>query len=186
MKFWTIQTKRVVEVIKEKGIYQPNFNQSRYLKINNNLNSLYSFIIQSFNQVNKTDLPGVVFAFAKSEGNMIFEINTFDEFKKFIISKKRVIEGFWNKLDINNHIIIELDYEVDFNPMYVDINDFQFIMPPIIIFPPYTQESEHKIRKYIGIGKFSASVFPSNVIQVHLPYIEEKNVLNIYPLFDID
>ena len=186
MKFWTIQTKRVVEVIKEKGIYQPNFNQSRYLEINHDLNSLYLFIIQSFNQVNKTDLPGIVFAFAKSEGNMIYEINTFDEFKMFIKSKKRVIEGFWNNLDMNNHIIIELNYEVDFNPMYVDINDFQFIMPPITIFHPYTLESVYNIIDDISMGKFTVSVFQSNVIQVHLPNIKEKNVLNIYPLFDID
>ena len=31
MKFWTVQTKDVIEIIQEKGVYQPDFNNSRYL-----------------------------------------------------------------------------------------------------------------------------------------------------------
>ena len=67
MKFWTIQTKDVIEQIQEKGIYQPDFSFSRYLKTNEKLGDLYSVTLRSFNQINKKNLPGIIFAFAKSD-----------------------------------------------------------------------------------------------------------------------
>lgn len=67
MKFWTIQTKNVIDIIQEKGIYQPDFNCSRYLNANKKLNDLYSVILQSFNNINRKDLPGIIYAFMKSQ-----------------------------------------------------------------------------------------------------------------------
>lgn len=46
MKFWTVQTKDVIEIIQEKGVYQPDFNNSRYLHINKNLSDLYSIDLE--------------------------------------------------------------------------------------------------------------------------------------------
>lgn len=186
MKFWTIQTKDVVESIQEQGVYQPDFNNSRYLQINEKLNDLYFVILQSFNQINKINLPGVVYAFAKSDNYRIYPINTFEEFKQFIKSKQAVIGGFWNQLDKENSVIFELDYEGNFNPIFIDINDFQFLMPPIMILPPYTQQSVNRILGDITQGRITVSEFPSNVIQAHLPYIEKRNVMNIYPMFELD
>ena len=186
MKFWTIQTKNVIDIIQEEGIYQPNFDYSRYLNTNKNLKNLYSIILQSFNQINKTDLSGIVFAFAKSDGNKIHSIKTIEEFEKFIKNKQEVINGFWNELDQDNFVIIELDYDTGFNPIFIDINDFQFLMPPIRLIYPYTQESINKILTDIKMGQITTSEFPSNVIQVHLPYIKKENVVNIFPLFDLE
>lgn len=186
MKFWTIQTKDVIEIIQEKGAYQPDFNRSRYLNSNKNLNDLYSVILQSFNQINKKDLPGIIYAFAKSDNNRIYSIETIKEFEEFIKSKQAVIGGFWKQLDNENSVVIELNYEDDFNPIFIDINDFQFLMPPIMLFYPYTQKSIDRILGDIKQGQITVSEFPSNVIQVHLPYIEKKNVINIYPVFDLD
>ena len=186
MKFWTIQTKNVIEIIQEEGIYQPDFDSSRYLNTNNELNDLYSVILQSFNRINEKDLPGIVYAFAKSDNNRIYSIETIEEFEKFINNKQAVIDGFWKWLDKNNSVIIELDYENDFNPIFIDINDFQFLMPPFMLLPPYTKESRSRILRDIKQGQITVSEFQSNVIQAHLPYIEKKNVVNTYPVFDLD
>lgn len=197
MKFWTIQTKSVIEIIQKEGAYQPNFGSSRYLKTNKKLNDLYSVILQSFNQINKKNLPGIVYAFAKSNNNTINSIETFDEFKKFINKNKQVIFGFWKALDKNNSIIIELDYEDNFNPIFIDINDFQSLMPEnkksqdltqfmkqLGIPNLFTEDSKEIILNNIKKGQFGISKLPSNVIQAHLPYIEKKNVINTYPVFD--
>lgn len=186
MKFWTVQTKSVIEVIQKQGIYQPDFNSSRYLNINKNLNDLYSVILQSFNQINNKDLLGVIYAFAKSDSERISFIETIEEFEVFIKNKKAVIGGFWTELDKDNSVIIELEYEENFNPIFIDINDFQFLMPPLMLLPPYTEESISRILKDIKTGQITVSEFQSNVIQAHLPYIEKKNVVNIYPVFDLE
>ena len=186
MKFWTVQTKDVIEIIQEKGVYQPDFNNSRYLHINKNLSDLYSIILHSFNQINKKDLPGVIFAFAKNDNNRICSIKTIEEFKEFIKSKHAVIEGFWKQLEKDNSMIIELNYEDNFNPIFIDMNDFQFLMPPIMLLPPYTAESINRILEDITQGQICVSEFPSYVIQAHLPYIEKRNVINIYPMFELN
>lgn len=186
MKFWTIQTKNVEKIICDKGIYQPMFSDSRYLKINDNLNSLYSILLHAFNKVNGTDLPGVVYAFAKKNEGKICSIETIEDFKEFIKNNQNVLDGFWKMLDKDNSVIIELNYEDDFNPIYIDINDFQFLMPPVLRLPPYTEKSISRILNDIENGKITESEFPSNVIQAHLPNIKKSNVVNIYQIFDLD
>lgn len=151
--------------------------------LNKNLSNLYSIILDSFNQINKKDLPGVIFAFAKNDNNRICSIK---EFKEFIKSKHEVIEGFWKQLDKDNSMIIELNYEDNFNAIFIDMNDFQFLMPPIMFLPPYTSESINRILKDIEKGQICVSEFPSYVIQAHLPYIEKRNVIIIYPMFELN
>lgn len=47
----------------------------------------------------------------------------------------------------------------------------KFSMPPLMIMPPY--------------GIIRPSVFPSGLIQAHLPYIKSENITNIYPMFKL-
>lgn len=186
MKFWTIQTKDVLEIIQKEGIYRPDFSKSRYLGMNRELNDLYYFILQSFNSQNQKDLKGLIFAFARSDNKSIYPIGSIDEFKSFMESKKAVLGSFWKNLDQNNSIIMELNYEERFNPIFMDINDFQFLMPPIMLLPPYTKNSILRIQQDIVYGQTSVSEFPSNVMQAHLPYIEKENIVNVYPIFNIE
>ena len=186
MKFWTIQTKDVIESIQEKGMYQPDFKSSRYLQINKKLGDLYSVILDSFNHINKSNLPGIIYAFAKSDNNRIYSIDNIEEFEDFIKSKRAVIGGFWKQLDKENSVIIELNYENNFNPIFIDVNDFQLLMPPIMLLYPYTNESIDRILRDITQGQITISEFPSNVIQAHLPYIEKRNIVSTYPVFDLD
>jgi len=81
---------------------------------------------------------------------------------------------------------LEEDYEDNFNPIFIDMNDFQFLMPPIMLLPPYTSESINRILEDITQGQICVSEFPSYVIQAHLPYIEKRNVINIYPMFELN
>lgn len=185
MKYWTIQTNSVFDDIQSKGYYQPDFSKSRYLNLNNELNALYNVILESFNSINHINLPGIVFAFVKSDGNRISSFSSYEEFKTFMTSKKAVIDSLWKHLK-TDAVIAELDYEDDFNPIFIDINDFQFLMPPIMLMPPYTEESLDRILRDISLGQISHSEFPSYIIQAHLPYIRAKNLTNVYPFFDLE
>lgn len=83
-------------------------------------------------------------------------------------------------------MIIELNYEDNFNPIFVDINDFQFLMLLIVFSFPYTLESINRILEDITQGQIRFFEFSSNVIQAHSPYIEKRNVINIYPMFELN
>jgi hypothetical protein len=84
VKYWTIQTKDVIETVNEKGIFQPDFDKSRYLSINSNLKDLYYLVLKSFNKINSMDLHGVVYAFTQSDGKSIYSIKDIDEFYTFM------------------------------------------------------------------------------------------------------
>ncbi len=186
MKYWTVQTKNVIDIVHEKGIFQPDFNISHYLNINANLKNLYYLVLKSFNTINDINLPGLIYAFAQSDGTKICPLKDINEFCTFIKDRKAVIDGFWKKLNKKDVVIVELIYNETFNPIFIDINDFQFIMPPIISVYPYTKQSVYRIYREIQDGKITASEFPSNVIQAHLPYIKPENILNNYPIFDLN
>lgn len=98
MKFWTVQSSQVIDIIQEKEIYQPSFNKSKYLEIIPDLNDLYSMLLDSFNFINHTNLPGIVFSFAKEENTKITQIDTYEDFKSIIINNQHVIGGLWNVL----------------------------------------------------------------------------------------
>ena len=72
--------------------------------------------------------------------------------------------GFWKQLNKENFVIIELDYEYNFNPIFIDINDFQFLMPPIMLFGPYTKTSIDRILGSITQGQITVSEFPGDVM----------------------
>lgn len=186
MKFWTVQKKEMINLAKENGIFQPDFNKSDYVKLISDLKGLYNLILDSFNRINNTSLSGLVFAFSQSDGSSIYEIEDFDSFYSLIQDKKAVINSLWNELKNKDVVITELNYNENFNPIFLDINDFQFMMPPIVFSCPYTKQDIERICWGICNGEITKSVFPSNVIQTHLPYIKSENIVNIYSMFDFE
>ena len=186
MKVWTVQNKDVINKVKSEGIYQPDFSKSNYLQLNPNLGGLYKMILESFNKINSMNLPGVIYAFMRSDDEQIYEIKDYEEFYSFVQNKRMVIDSLWQEFMKKDSLIMELNYEDNFNPIFVDINDFQFLMPPIIYLDPYREEDVERICVNICSGKITQSVFPSYVIQVHLPYIKTENILNTYSMFDFD
>lgn len=186
MKFWTVQTKEVLDIISRQGFFQPDFQRSRYLRLNPDLQELYDFILFSFNRNNGVQLPGIVFAFAQSDGRQITGIENSQDFYTFIQKNKHVIGALWNKLDTRDAVIMELEYHENFNPVFVDINDFQLLIPPVMILPPYTEQSLSRICTDISKGEITASEFPSSVIQAHLPYIQAENICGLYHSFPME
>ena len=145
-------------------------------------------VLDSFNNLNKTNLDGVVFAFcyADYEDGMIKPFKDINNFLTFMKERKLAIMSLWNSLCDDNHCIIEIEMsDVDFVPVYIDINDFQFIMPPIMLLPPYTNDSIERIYGDIKSGRPNMSEFPSGIMQAHLAYIKASEVINEYEMCSI-
>ncbi|MGN0676257.1 MAG: hypothetical protein ACI4K5_00755 [Ruminococcus sp.] len=186
MKFWTVQKTAVVNTVNKFGGFSPDFNKSDYIEINPDLKSLYDVILSSFNQVNNVMFSGLIFSFMKSDDKNIYQIPDIYSFYDLIKEKKPVIKSLWENLSSKDTVILELDYSENFNPIYIDINDFQFLMPPIMIMPPYTDKDIQYLLEDIQNGIIRPSVFPSGLIQAHLPYIKSENITNIYPMFKLN
>jgi hypothetical protein len=188
MRFWTVQKKEVINEVYKNGFFQPDFNLSDSIEKNPELSNLYNLVLNSFNNINGTNLPGLIFTFVKAnKDSEHFEyMENIDEFYKFIQKSRPSIQSLWNTLCKQDVVIVELEYSEKINPIYIDINDFQFLMPPIMLFPPYTQQSINNITDDIANGIIRRSDFPSYVIQAHLPCISKENIVNIYEMFPFE
>lgn len=173
------------QTVKENGIYQPDFEKSFFTAENPGLQELYNFTLQAFNHVNNMDLPGLIFGFCMSNETSIAPIPDHDTFYRFVQFAKPAIEALWKKLlKRGSSLIMELDYPDTFDGVFLDINDFQFLMPPIIVSYPYREEDVERIRSEMMRGIAPVPVMPSGVTQVHAPFIRAENITAVYPMFD--
>lgn len=185
-KFWTVQDKKVLDAVNNNGYYKADISKSIFVNKNPELKELYTIIVNSFNKINGLSLNGVIFAFAFSDDTNIYCFNNYDAFSSYIKLKKDVIRGLWNTFCNDRYVVLELEYKKDFNPIFIDINDFQLLIPPLMVLPPYTKASFDRILNNISVGEITLNEFPSYLIQVHLPTIEKENIINVYPTFPLD
>lgn len=183
-KLWTIQKREILDLINQNGIYYPDFKKSPLLEILPDLSELYSLVLDAYNKINDTNADGLIFSFFCSDDNGINYINDFDEFKLLMQGKSSFIKNLWNML-IKDAVILEIEYDPAFNPLFVDINDFQTLIPPITLVEPYNVESINQIIINLENGIIEQSPMPSNIIQGHTNCIKKEQILNIYPSFEL-
>lgn len=185
MKFWSVQKWAIVQTALENGFYQADFSKSNFTREDPRLNELYSLVRDAFNRVNGTNVPGVLFSFLESDNQTIYSPQDIYAFYVAIQRKQAALKTLWRKLCAQDSVVLELDYEEGFNPILIDLNDFQFLMPPIWLVPPYTEEDVARICRDIYDGRIMPSIFPSGIIQAHLPYLKKENITRIFPMFDL-
>ena len=108
MTLWTIQAKKVVDMVKEKGIYNPDFSLSPKQHQDD-----YQRILDAYNCLNKTDIKGLIFCLAPE-----FTENTYNEFQsvdeiKALFSENSFITNSlacepYNLFD-KEHVLLKLD-----------------------------------------------------------------------------
>ena len=185
MKFWSLQKKDIIEYTLANGFYQPDFRKSDYLQLLPNIWPTYNLVLTSFNVVNGIDLPGLVFGFLYSSGHSLYEFANIGEFRTVVREKRAAIKSMWSNLATEDARVVELEYEEQFNPILIDINDFNFLIPPVGFPPPYTPEDVGRLRKDLLNGVINTSIFPSGMIQAHMPYIRAENIRQTYEIFDL-
>lgn len=185
IKMWTIQKRAIVDRVLKTGSYQPINEKSKFVLENPELFELYQFMTNSFEKLNNIEVQGLIFGFLKSDGEKISSFTTYDEFKEFMMSKSNCIKTLWKKLLEDDVVVLELEYERTFNPIHIDANDFNYLIPPVMLVPPYDENAEEKLRRCIIEGKILKSPFPSYIIHAHAPYINKENIIKVHPIFDI-
>lgn len=186
MIFWTVQKKEIVDKILNGEDYYPNFKKSDSLMSNPNLFPLYQYVLNAFNRINGMDCEGLVFTFMYTEGNTIYDIDDAEEFYALITNRYQCIKSLWKSFQKNDCLILQLEMDVDFNPIFIDINDFQFLMPPVFPMPPYGPYDADRLLANLDNGIVTESIFPSNIMQAHIPFIKKENIVNVYEMFDVE
>lgn len=186
MKYWTVQSHEIIDVIIEEGVYQPVFEYSKFPKQTPDLDKLYDFVLRSFNEVNNSQLPGLIFSYAGTDNESIFEISDIDHFYQIIQENKPSIQSLWNYLFNEDTFILELEYDSNlFNPLFININDFQFMMPPVLTeLYPYSELDVERIYHSIKKGQPTRAPMFSGLMQAHVPFIKRENIVNVYENFD--
>lgn len=187
-KIYTVQKKMILNHINEKGIYYPNFDYSAYPQEvgQPELVKLYRVVLDAFNQNNKCEFPGLAFCFLVGDYDGIYFWSDYEAFQQVMREKKAAIASLWNKLATDDYVILELDArEYPFNYISLDINDFQFLMPPVMVLPPYDEDDVQRIIADLFDGLAPNPKLLSNIFQAHIPYITKESILNVYPVFSI-
>lgn len=190
MKIWTVQNEQaILDGFNKEGCYLPDFSKSEYLRTKPENTQIYYTLLADFNNLNKVYARGLIFGFVSRDDNKIQEIPSFEEFKKFVNAKKPAIYSLWNNYvkNADKYKILELDYgasnETDFEPIFMDINDFQYMMEPIVLF---NWENVQRILEEMATGHPLPCFCPSGAIQVVAPIIEPQHITNVYDMFDFD
>ena len=186
LRFWTIQKLDVVTALLQYKTYQPAFAYSDYVQEDPGLSELYGLLLDSYNRANNTDHPGLVFTFlGNDDDDNIFDFKDYATFCQFIIDHSFAIKSLWNHLASKNTVIMCVEKELDSNLLLIDINDFQCLMPPIMISYPYTEDNIRYLIQNFSAGNYIRSVAPSNLLQAHIPDIKAEEVIGLYPMFTL-
>lgn len=182
-----MQKLAVVTAIIQYGTYQPVFEYSDYVESTPKLSTLYKLFLDSFNNANGTDYPGLIFTFLEQkEDQNIYDFQDYASFKKFICEHSLPIKSLWNNLASKDTVVMCLEREMgDMNTLFIDMNDFQYMMPPVMNTYPYSEDYYNFLVRNIMNGIPVRSIFPSGVLQAHLPNIRAEDVYGIYPMFTI-
>lgn len=187
MKYWTVQSQEVLQIIERDGVYYPQFTRSQYYE---KYSTLYDFMLESFNNVNNFEYEGLIYAFCVSDRGMIHSISNIEGFRYFLNLNKDKILYLWKHFKDNNYKILELVINMEFNDLSLSFNDFQYVMPSAInelLFDPIEYKTKCEwILSNVKKGIATSSGEAWDLIQSHLPYIKKTDIKNIYEIFSLD
>lgn len=114
MKFWTTQTEKVIKLIIDNNVYNPDFNLSDGLG-NKNMRGGYDGILNEYNYRNHVDCKGLVFGITQLEDVPVKSIEQYREY----FTKNTM---FWDSVSNagENYAILELEIpdNIDVIPIY--------------------------------------------------------------------
>lgn len=199
---WTVQSKKVIEIINTHGEYLPSVDHAGF----DQMKLCYYAAVSVFNLVNKQQREGVAFAMAPAPNApfpSIEELMAFfhrDPGMLFFLAKngKSLID--------DDHVLLKLRYHEDFNPIPIDIHSFvafsdyldyhenEYGQPCLKLTQRLQEDPNYsKIQRqficwkngeYGGpFAEESARIFRDfeTMIQLHLPYIRSENIVEIHP-----
>ncbi len=191
MKFFTIQSKEVIDKLLEEDVYYPSYELGTSPV---SIKSAYKEILANYNVLNKTDEKGLVFGFNSINGGS--EIEDIEEVYN-LVEQRPDYKQLIKDLDDGSHVILELNIESDENLVSIDFNNFiklslwanylrQYNEDLLEVF---TNEYEARkeilrIKKYLPNGADKSE--PGSFIQVHYPVIRLEDIVDVHEMIDLE
>lgn len=189
MYLWTVQRKKVIEMLVKNGEYYPDIEKSKGYE---RMKIVYPQLLESFNNLNNSSYKGIIFGFYGVNGGKTFE--TIEELYNYLYNNNYVAEGFnfWN----SDFAILHIKVEDNINIMPMDYNDVTKLAidktNSIEKFSHlYNNLTDFKldicnIIKYMNEGRCNPYTLLKSFIEGHCPYLNIENILGVYPNFDLE
>ncbi len=182
---WTVQKRAALNTCLTYDYFCPDFEKSDYLSRIPDLKYLYDMLLEAYNNMNSETLKGLVFSFCLEENGRISSFTNYEQFKRYITQNRSVVQSLWKSFEAMDCVILKLRLRQTNNPLYIDFNNFQLLMPPITILPPYTKDYfENLVHKWTS-GQYVKGILNSGLVQAHLPALVKEDLLGVYPMFTI-
>lgn len=128
---------------------------------------------------------GVCYGFAGASEGEIFCWDTIEEFRNYILGHMDVIDSLWNKTLFDpRNVVLKLEVPDDTCP--IDINDWQYLMPPFMDWSCYGMSREEIIRHMNIPMHYYLSPHPSGLVQQHFLAIAPEQIKGIGSVFSKD
>ena len=195
MVYWTIQHKKVINILDEQGAYYPDFEKSPQAH-----SETYGKLLRTFNEINKTTYKGLIFCIAKdgrTDKSLTFSDDT--EFFQYM----RARPGVLNALNNGSYLLLDKEHllcrvETDkFDQQCLCIVDFwNYIMMDgscrfqyEMCRPNIPALKDVTYNDFVGLswkmmreGKMFRPLMSSTIFQANIPYIERDMLKETYPL----
>lgn len=196
--YWTVQDKRVLDIVNSQGAYYPTIENSTFLNTYKNdvwreqIKRLYNITCSGLALANDyipSEIQGVVFAFARwnKEYQAIAQIVNYGDFYQFININIDKLYTYWEKAASNpNNVILRLRLPLSFNSVAIDFNGWSFLMPPTDN-DDNTRILRARIERNLlkGLNQYTKILgdVDEDALQCHLPGIFKKDLVGVYPMF---
>ena len=182
---WTVQKRAALNTCLTYDYFYPDFEKSDYLSRIPDLKYLYDMLLEAYNNMNSETLKGLVFSFCLEENGRISSFTNYEQFKWYITQNRSVVQSLWKSFEAMDCVILKLRLRQTNNPLYIDFNNFQLLMPPITILPPYTEDYFKNLVDKWTSGQYVKGILNSGLVQAHLPALVKEDLLGVYPMFTI-
>ena len=182
---WTVQKRAALNTCLTYDYFCPDFEKSDYLSRIPDLKYLYDMLLEAYNNMNSETLKGLVFSFCLEENGRISSFTNYEQFKCYITQNRCVVQSLWKSFEAMDCVILKLRLRQTNNPLYIDFNNFQLLMPPITILPPYTEDYFKNLVDKWTSGQYVKGILNSGLVQAHLPALVKEDLLGVYPMFTI-
>ena len=182
---WTVQKRAALNTCLTYDYFCPDFEKSDYLSRIPDLKYLYDMLLEAYNNMNSETLKGLVFSFCLEENGRISSFTNYEQFKWYITQNRSVVQSLWKSYEAMDCVILKLRLRQTNNPLYIDFNNFQLLMPPITILPPYTEDYFKNLVDKWTSGQYVKGILNSGLVQAHLPALVKEDLLGVYPMFTI-
>lgn len=189
MRFWTIQSREVMDKLLEDGVYYPDIDKSQ-----NNLpmKASYRELLANYNVLNKEDNKGLIFGFYSIDGDG--EIEDIEEIYEYL-NLRPELKSLFENLNRGNYCILELEIEGEKNTLPIDFNDYIKLTLWANYQRNYNEEllrvfeNEYearkeilKIKKYLPDGREKSE--PGSFIQNHYSHLDKKDLVRLHTMID--